>query len=934
LANLYNGSVHIWNYVDQTLVKSFEVTDLPVRTSKFIARKQWIAAGSDDMMVRIFNYNTMDKVKVFEAHSDYIRSMAVHPTQPYLLTSSDDMLIKLWDWEQGWNCTQIFEGHTHYVMQVVFNPKDSNTFASASLDHTVKVWSTGQQIPNFTLEGHDKGINCLEYFTGGDKPHLITGGDDKKVKIWDYQTKSCVNTLEGHTHNISAVCFHPELPLIVTGSEDGTIRLWHSTTYRLEQTLNYGLERVWTIAYLKGSNMLAIGYDEGTVLIKIGREEPLASMDAGGKIILAKHNDIQTVNLKSLPADTELNDGERISLATKDLGSSDVYPQSLKHSPNGRFVSVCGDGEYVIYTALAWRNKSFGQGLEFVWSYDSSMYAIKESASVLKTFKNFKEDKVIRLGYHAEGIFGGALLGVRTKDFICFYDWLDGTVIRRIDVAVKNAVWNERGDSLALVTDDTLYVLQFDRDIVDQYLESGQEIGEDGIEDAFEVLHEISARVQTATWVGDCLIYTNAAWHLNYVVGGEVTTLFHLDHPMYLVGYLRTLNRLILVDKDFSVLSYKFLLSIIEYKTLVIRGDLEEAAKALESIPKESHNSMAEFLEAKGYVEEALAIATDDNYKFDLSVQLGKLDYAMAIAQTLDTPHRWKQLGELALSNGDVQVAEDCYMKGKDLSGLLLIYTAKADADGMEKLVPMAKEEGKMNIAFLVLFLLGRTAECLTLLCESSRYPEAALLARTYVPSKISEIVTLWKKDLSTKSKTAAESLADPESYNNLFPDLEWALKAETLRNQMNSKAIPSSAFAEYEGCTMADLIAQVKDMSVSDNGHPIGNGVQVEGTMMDAPPVSDSPVEDPVEEEEAEPEMLQEPEPEPAFEPEPEPEAEPAFEPEPQVEAEEASVPEPEEEEEAEINDEDLDMNDEENLDVELDDDWGLDAEDEEEGV
>jgi WD40 repeat protein len=40
---------------------------------------------------------------------------------------------------QGWNCTQIFEGHSHYVMQVIFNPKDANTFASASLDRTVKV---------------------------------------------------------------------------------------------------------------------------------------------------------------------------------------------------------------------------------------------------------------------------------------------------------------------------------------------------------------------------------------------------------------------------------------------------------------------------------------------------------------------------------------------------------------------------------------------------------------------------------------------------------------------------------------------------------------------------------------------------------------------------------------------------------------------------
>lgn len=49
------------------------------------------------------------------------------------------MLIKLWDWEKKWTCTQVFEGHTHYVMQIVINPKDNNQFASASLDRTIKV---------------------------------------------------------------------------------------------------------------------------------------------------------------------------------------------------------------------------------------------------------------------------------------------------------------------------------------------------------------------------------------------------------------------------------------------------------------------------------------------------------------------------------------------------------------------------------------------------------------------------------------------------------------------------------------------------------------------------------------------------------------------------------------------------------------------------
>jgi hypothetical protein len=34
-------------------------------------------------------------------------------------------------------------------------------------------------------------------------------------------------------------------------------------------------------------------------MVKLGREEPVASMDSSGKIIWARHNEIQTVNVKS-----------------------------------------------------------------------------------------------------------------------------------------------------------------------------------------------------------------------------------------------------------------------------------------------------------------------------------------------------------------------------------------------------------------------------------------------------------------------------------------------------------------------------------------------------------------------------------------------------------------------------------------------------------
>ena len=50
-------------------------------------------------------------------------------------------------------------------------------------------------------------------------------------------------------------------------------------------------------------------------------------------------------------------------------------------------------------------------------------------------------------------------------------------------------------------------------------------------------------------WIGDCFIYTNGAWRLNYCVGGEVTTMFHLDRPMYLLGYLAGQSKVYLIDK-------------------------------------------------------------------------------------------------------------------------------------------------------------------------------------------------------------------------------------------------------------------------------------------------------------------------------------------------------------------------------------------------
>ena len=65
------------------------------------------------------------------------------------------------------------------------------------------------------------------------------------------------------------------------------------------------------------------------------------SMDSNGKVILAKHNEVQQANVLKLDAE-DVKDGESMSLVNKDLGSCEIYPQTLSHNPNGRYETGTG----------------------------------------------------------------------------------------------------------------------------------------------------------------------------------------------------------------------------------------------------------------------------------------------------------------------------------------------------------------------------------------------------------------------------------------------------------------------------------------------------------------------------------------------------------------------------------------------------------------
>jgi coatomer subunit beta' len=220
-------------------------------------------------------------------------------------------------------------------------------------------------------------------------------------------------------------------------------------------------------------------------------------------------------------------------------------------------------------------------------------------------------------------------------------------------------------------------------------------------------------------------------------------------------------------------------------------------------------------------------------------VGLGKLEECYNIVLAAESDTKWKQLGDLVLAAGNFKLAAECLNRAKDHSALLLLYSCQGDRAGMETLAKEASQAGRTNVAFVCNYLLGHTSECLNLLVETGRTPEAAFFARTYAPSQVSRMVELWKEDLTKVNAKAAESLADPAEYPNLFTDFDLGLIAEHQASQTKSQRLPAASYRQHSGSLVSNLIEQARSSGASVHDLPASARSAPGRTGADAAPAN-----------------------------------------------------------------------------------------------
>jgi coatomer subunit beta' len=89
-----------------------------------------------------------------------------------------------------------------------------------------------------------------------------------------------------------------------------------------------------------------------------------------------------------------------------------------------------------------------------------------------------------------------------------------------------------------------------------------------------------------------------------------------------------------------------------------------------------------------------LDISHDKEHRFELALQLNRLDVATELAREADIETKWKTIGDKALADWNVVLAEECFVHARDLGGLLLIYTSVGDSAKVEELAAKAGKLG------------------------------------------------------------------------------------------------------------------------------------------------------------------------------------------------------------------------------------------------
>ncbi|CAK4388147.1 unnamed protein product [Aphanomyces euteiches] len=203
-----------------------------------------------------------------------------------------EMSKSVWKQVETWGMTRsTFAPKTNYFRHL----RQRDIIGYGVRQHKPPLFTYSRYRKLKTLSGHLQiPVFCLTYDKSG--KYIITGSDDRLVKIWSARTGDLLYTLHGHVGNITDMDIDPSNGLLVTSSDDKTARVWEiATGFTIAVLVGHtsplgdvvvtgsqdGIGRVWHIAeYLTQPTPVAPevnNEDVDSVVNSIPQEAPVSN---------------------------------------------------------------------------------------------------------------------------------------------------------------------------------------------------------------------------------------------------------------------------------------------------------------------------------------------------------------------------------------------------------------------------------------------------------------------------------------------------------------------------------------------------------------------------------------------------------------------------------------------------------------------------------